>query len=340
MSVVLARAPGRVNLLGDHTDHAGGSALPCAIDLGVTISGRRAEHIELSTSIDPQPLHLALPLDTMDHVVDDIPLWGRHVAAVAALLPDPRGIVGAVTADLPVGAGLSSSAALSITTALALGFEGSPMELAHLARAAEHLATGTPTGLLDQLAITHAQSDHAMCIDFTPLTVEQIPFPRGLDIVVVHSGEERSVERSAYAERVAACEAAAELVGPLPSADSTAIAGISDPLLRRRARHVRTECERVDEASTALRADDRARLGEVMIESHRSLRDDFEVSTAALDRAVELLCAMPGVHGARLTGAGFGGCVVAVCDEGAVTDPAALTGRGWILRPADGARID
>ena len=336
MSTALrVHAPGRVNLIGDHTDHMGGLALPCAIDLGITITGDRADAIDLTSTIDDERVQIDL------HGPSTVATgWGRYVAAVAALVPDALGIRGTIGSDLPVGAGLSSSAALEVATALALGFAGPPMDLALLAQRAEHDATGTPTGLLDQLAITHGLDGHALFIDFTTLAVEPVRVPDDLDLVVVHSGQRRSVETSAYAERVAHCEAATALVGPLPGADRDRIEEIADPVLRSRARHVRTECDRVRAAVDALRADDIDALGELMNASHRSLRDDFEVSTPRLNELVETLVAVPGVHGARLTGAGFGGCVVAVCDAGAIADPSAITGRGWIVRPSTAARVD
>ena len=330
---ITVHAPGRVNLIGDHTDHCGGLALPCAIDLGITITGTRAESIELLSTIDGGRVSMSLPVDEFP----DEPRWGRYVAAVANQCPD--GLHGRIDSDLPAGAGLSSSAALEIALALAFGYDGPPMDLARLGQRAEHLATGTPTGLLDQIAITHAVAGHAACIDFTTLAVEQVAVPDDLDIVVVHSGQERTVESSAYGERVEACTRATALIGPLPDATADDIEALDDPVLRRRARHVRTETARVRAAVEALRVGDRHTLGAAMTESHVSLRDDFEVSTPVLDDLVDRLLAVDGVTGARLTGAGFGGCVVAVGERGSVPDPTAFTGRGWIVRPSGAARV-
>jgi len=161
--------------------------------------------------------------------------------------------------------------------------------------------------------------------------------PDDVDVIVVHSGQQRTLAGSAYAERRAQCEAAAALIGPLPRATTDEVAAIPDPVLRRRARHVVSECGRVRAAADALRIGDGAAVGLLMVESHRSLRDDFEVSTAALDETVSRLMNTRGVLGARLTGAGFGGCVVALCEAGAVADPSAVTGRGWRVRPSAGA---
>lgn len=333
----VAHAPGRVNLIGDHTDYAGGLALPCAIDLGITITGESSEtHIELSsdTQLDP----ITFDLDDAIDIAGFEPTWGRYVAAVASELPTPHGISGAISSSLPAGAGLSSSAALEIAAALALGFEGSPMELALLGQRAEHRAVGVPCGLLDQLSIAFGRADHAMVIDFSDLSIEQVAFPDDLDIVVVHSGQERQLVDSQYAERRATCEHAALIVGPLATASLDDIESLDDSL-RRRARHVTTECERVRQAVAALRARDAHSVGTLMHESHISLRDDFEVSTPVLDELVERLISTSGVFGARLTGAGFGGCVVALSERGAIADPNSITGRGWIVHPSDAATI-
>jgi galactokinase len=337
-SAVSARAPGRVNLIGDHTDYAGGLAMPMAIDLATTVTGRRTgRRIELASGACSGRADIDLDAPSEPSAVE--PDWARYAAAVARLATPDRGFLGRVDSTLPLGAGLSSSASLELALALALGFEGSPLELALLGQRAEQLAVGVPCGLLDQLAIAFASSDHAMVIDFSDNSVMQVRVPEGIDIIVVHSGQERTVEGSAYADRRRDCERAAQLIGPLPSSDSAAIGSLADPELRRRARHVSTECERVRIGAELFRAGDVASFGELMSESHRSLRDDFDVSTPALDLLVDALQATAGVLGARLTGAGFGGCVVALCKSGAVADPTAFTGRGWKVVPAEGARL-
>lgn len=333
---VVAQAPGRVNLIGDHTDHAGGLALPMAIDLGTTIEGRRGgDHLQLRSAQFPSALSVSLPL--RDARIE--PDWARYVAAVALELQPEQGFTGTITSTLPLGAGLSSSASLEIAAALALGFTGSDMELALLAQRSEFAAVGVPCGLLDQLACVFAEEGHALCIDFGSLEIATVPMPVGLDIVVVHSGVERTLAGSAYAERRAACEHAASIIGPLAACSVEDLPAIADPIIRRRARHVITECSRVVDATEALRSGDVVSFGEHMTDSHRSLRDDFEVSTPEVDALVEVLTAMPGVHGARITGAGFGGCVVAACEPGAIADPTAFSGRGWIVRAAGPAGV-
>lgn len=333
---VEAFAPGRVNLMGDHTDHAGGLALPMAIDLGTTVVGRPGgPRVRLTSEV------LAGDADVPLAVTDPAavaPEWARYVAGVVAEMRPPHGLVGRVTTTLPVGAGLSSSAALEVAVALALGVDGSPLEVARLARRAEQRASGVPCGLMDQLTSIAGVEGHALMVDFARDTWEPVPVPAGVAVVVVHSGEERRLAGSAYAERREACAAAAERIGPLGDATLDDLRDLDDPVLRRRARHVITENGRVRTMAHALVAGDVATAGELMVESHRSLRDDFEVSTPALDAAVERLMAEPGVLGARLTGAGFGGCVVALVETGAVPDPSALTGRGWRVRPSGGAQ--
>lgn len=346
IDTITVHAPGRVNLIGDHTDYAGGLALPCAIDLGVTIRGHRTPEFIALTS-DAEPGSIRLRLDelfaqrepTTSGAIDDtLPLWGRYVAAVAQECGIGSGFEGRVTSTLPSGAGLSSSAAFEIALALAFDFPGPPMELARLGQRAEHRAVGVPCGLLDQMSIVLGTAGHAMLIDFADLTHTPVTIPEDLDIVVVHSGQERQLVDSKYAERRASCELAAQRIGPLPGAALDDLSDL-DPSLAKRARHVMSECARVRDAADALRRNDPISVGRLMTESHASLRDDFEVSTSALDDLVDRLVSIDGVFGARLTGAGFGGCVVAICERGAIPEPTALTGRGWILRPADGARI-
>ena len=322
-----AHAPGRVVLIGDHTDHAGGVSLTMAIDLGTTVTGERAGDGHRLTSDDAD-------VDT-DRFVEAV----AHEVAAVRPGRGPGGFAGRICTTVPVGAGLSSSAALELSLALAFGFEGTPLALARLGQRAEHRAVGVPSGLLDQLTSACGVEGHALLLDLSDDSVVPVAMPEGLDVVVVHSGQRRTLAGSAYAERRSECERAAELVGPLPHATADDIAAVTDPVLQRRARHVATECERVRDAAEALRAGDGAALGRLMLAGHASLRDDFEVSTDALDTTVSRLMAVPGVLGARLTGAGFGGCVVAVCERGALPRPAEITGRGWLVRPAGGAGV-
>ncbi len=311
---IRAHAPGRVNLIGDHTDYAGGLALPLAIDMGTTVLGEKhGDRVVLRSHQQDDPAMLPL---TIDDPSDAEPPWARYVAGVIAELAPSSGFVGIVDSTLPIGAGLSSSAALEVAVALALGFEGSARDLAQLCQRAEQRASGVPCGLMDQLASACGRQGHAMLIDFAALDIDYIAMPADAEVVVLHSGENRALTESAYDERRADTEAGSAIVGPLRDLPVERLIQIDDPVVRRRARHVVTENDRVLRVAAALRANDLETVGELMVQSHASLRDDFEVSTASLDALVERLVDTAGVFGARLTGAGFGGCVVAFCREG------------------------
>ena len=245
---------------------------------------------------------------------------------------------GSVTTTLPVGAGLSSSAALEVAVALALGFRGSAIDLAVACQRAEQLASGVPCGVMDQLASASGVEGCALLIDCTTLAVTPVPVPDGVEVVIVDSGQRRSLATSFYGVRRAQCEEAAEAIGPLHLATLADLASLPEGnATRRRARHVVTENGRVRAFAEALGVGDLRGAGELMVESHASLRDDFEVSTPSLDALVEALRARPGVHGARLTGAGFGGCVVALVDQGADVD--GIGEAAWVVRPSAGATV-
>lgn len=325
-------APGRVNLIGDHVDYVGGLVLPMAIDLGTTIECSPSRSIELRSDKEPEKIHLTLPIQSPEGAGPD---WKGFVAAVIREIAPIQGFSGVVTSSLPIGSGLSSSSSLAVAVALAAGFDGPAIELIRLCQRAETVASGVPCGIMDQFAIVNGVEGAALLIDTHAETSEAVAIPPGIAVHAVHCGKSRRLAGSAYAERRASCEAAEEEIGPLRLADRAAVHGLVDPTLRRRARHVVTEIERVADAAAAMRANDPIELGRLMSESHASLRDDFEVSIAELDATVERLCAIPGVHGARLTGAGFGGCVVAVMDES--VDPIRVG--GWRLRPSGGARV-
>ncbi len=328
--VTTAIAPGRVNLIGEHTDYSGGYVLPMAIDRHTTVE-LVAGGTEVCIRSDLEPEAARVGLDVIDPAAVQPP-WARYVAGVVARLRPMRGGTGTVRTTLPVGAGLSSSTALVVATAMALGFAGSALELALACQQAERLATGVASGIMDQLASTSGVAGHALLIDCTSLDVSPVPMPPDAEVVVAHSGQSRSVATSAYAERQAQCEEAARRIGPLRQASLADVATLPDPLLRRRAHHVVTENERVLAFADCLATGALADAGELMLASHRSLRDDFEVSTPALDALVVELSTIPGVYGARLTGAGFGGCVVALAEPGSAAE-------GWRVTAAAGAHV-
>jgi galactokinase len=301
---VEVRAPGRVNLIGEHTDYSGGLALPIAIDLGVTLVAQPALGISL-----------------------DAPGGERLVDAVAAELaelgrPDV-GLAGRVEADLPQGAGLGSSGAFEVAVALALCevacFELEPLDLVLACRRAEQRAVGVASGILDQAASLLGQEGSALLLNCGTYERRWVALPEELAIVVVDSGERRSLEASGYADRRRELEAG----------DA------------RRVRHVCSENERVLETVAALERGDLLGLGAIFSASHASLRDDYEVSTPTLDGVVDAALAA-GAIGARMTGGGFGGSIVALATRDKAADVLRRTlgragAQGWIVRPAAGA---
>ena len=337
---LVVRAPGRVNLIGDHTDYVGGLALPMAIDLVTTVVGRRV------------PERVRLRSDGFDGVVElsraddgrwpatlapSMPAWGRYVAAVLTELEPATGFDGVVSTTLPVGAGLSSSAALEVAVALACLTDQPRRELGSLGLAqacqrVEHRASGVPCGLMDQLTSVSGVAGHALLVDFRTLVIELVPIPESVTVVVVHSGQVRRLEDSAYGDRRREVEAAQRQIGPLRDATLADVAAVADPAARARARHVVTENARVRAFAAALRDDDLVTAGAIMAESHVSNRDDFDASTPEVDRLVERLAAVPGVYGARLVGGGFGGCVVALTEPGVLHE-------GWTVRASAGASV-
>lgn len=310
--------------MGDHTDQTGGRVLPMAIDLGTTVRGRRR----------PGTVEVRSSWAGAQAADGEGAARSRRLVDELASRIGPAGFDGVVDTTLPVGAGLSSSASFGLAVALALGFDGSPHELAELVRDAERAATGVPTGIMDQLAVACGRAGHALRIDCHALEVTPVPFPDDLDVLVLHSGRHRTLAATPYAERVAELARAEAEVGPLRLARLDDVATLADPTVRRRARHVVTENGRVDAMAAALRSGDRTALAALLAESHASLRDDFEASSPPVEAAVAALRAVPGVLGARVTGAGWGGCVVALAEFGAALPEGWA---GWRLRPADGA---
>ena len=326
------RAPGRVNLIGDHTDYTGGLALPLAIDRQIVVRGVDRDELVLTLTSDQDPTPASIQLPAVG-IADTEPPWARRVAAIAAELGREQGFTGSVESTVPIGAGLSSSGALGVALALALDASAghSQLEVALLCQRAQQAATGVPAGVLDEMASLHGLDGHAVLLDCHDLTVEPVPLPEDAQ-VVVKCVSHRTVVGSPYSDRVAACHAAEQVIGPLRLARTQDLSSLTDPVLLARARHVVTENERVRQCVEALKGGDLVTVGRLMTASHVSLRDDYEVSTPDLDAAVETLNSTPGVYGARLTGAGFGGCVIAVAAPGAVKD-------AWVMRAVDGAEV-
>lgn len=327
-------APGRVVLIGDHTDYMGGPVLPMAIDLYTEVVGERGgAQVSLHSEEFGDAVTLDLPVTSPERTR---PEWGRYVAGVVAEFAPATGFTGVIRSTVPPGGGLSSSAALELAVALAISDTDDPLTLARRCRRAEHSGTGVPCGIMDQLCSAAAVEGHALLIDCATEEFTAVPVPEDLAVWVIDSGQPRRLAASGYARLRAESEAAAAIVGPLPTAAPADIEAIADHTLRRRARHVHSECERVVAFAAALAAGDLSSAGELATASHVSLRDDAGVSTTVLDTLVAALVEIPGVLGARLTGAGFGGSVVALARPG--TDLSRAGAGGRRVRPSAGAR--
>jgi galactokinase len=345
------RAPGRVNLMGDHTDYNDGLVLPIAVQLEVVLAAVTTAdgRVRLRSLEKAEPVDVAA--DGSDEPSHSSPAWGRYVAGVVRALAQrgrpAAGVDGVLASSLPLGSGLSSSAALEVAVALALcsagGLDLEPSELALACREAEHSATGVPSGVMDQLASAAARHGHALLVDCRTLEVKHVPMPDSVGVLVVHSGVSRTLGGTAYMDRADATRRLAASLGVPALRDASLDDVRADPL----GRHVVTENERVRGAARALATGDLDALGHLFAESQRSLRDDYRVSTPELDALVDELGAA-GAQGARLTGAGFGGAVVAVCERGEEDGIAARalpsymrrTGRepaAYQVRPVEGA---
>ena len=340
-----ATAPGRVTLIGDHTDYNQGLSLPMAIDLATEVSftprpGTFLVGFSSDQFLEPWEIALGGTGPVRPHA--------QLAAALVAQASPPSGGAVAVTSTVPVGAGLSSSAAFSVAVLLALGAAGDELEprtdalrLATLCQSAEEVA-GSHVGLLDPLTILSAQAGHALSIDFATMDSRPVPIPERAAFIVVHCGVSRQLSASAYATRRAECDRAANLIGrPLGLCSLGDLSVLTEPVLRRRARHVITECGRVREVVRLLGRSNLTGVGTVMKESHRSLAEDFRASIPALDELVDQLVGTPGVYGARMTGGGFGGCVIALCEpDSPALDPESHAPlRAWRVAPSAGAEV-
>jgi len=347
-ATIVARAPGRVNLIGEHTDYNGFPVLPMAIDRGIWIaSAPRADAALVVRSIAPGEF----PAETIQ--LGDIAArppagtWVDYVVAAARRLLPESGLELVVAGDVPAEGGLSSSSALVVAAFLAMGEVGDRVALAEEARRAERYV-GTLSGGMDQAIALLGVPGQALKIDFRPLRTTAVEMPLEIAVVVAHSGvraAKSGAAREAYNARVHECLAAARQLGAgdgglladVELSRRAAVGELDDALLRRRADFVFAEARRVEEAVQALRTGNLPVLGELLNASHRGLRDDYEVSHPAVDSLVERARAA-GAAGARVVGAGFGGCIVAVCDRDRAGDlRAALGPESWVFRPAAGA---
>jgi galactokinase len=326
----LVQAPGRVNLIGEHTDYNDGFVLPCAIDRGTVIAARRRSDATVRVvAADFGGARSEFRIDTTIAPSADAP-WSNYVrGCVQQLLGQGLALTGAelaIAGDVPQGAGLSSSASLEVAVIQAFKslqeFDSlDPTHVALLAQAAENQFVGCACGVMDPLISAHGKAGHALLIDCRSLQCTPVPLPPGIAVMIVHSRVRRGLVDSEYNLRREQCETAARHFGVDSLRDvsmavfDTCQRGL-DPLVMRRARHVLTENQRTLAAAEALAAADMPRIGALMAASHASMRDDFEITVPPVDQLVEVLQHSIGdAGGARMTGGGFGGCVVALLPE-------------------------
>jgi galactokinase len=352
----LVRAPGRVNLIGEHTDYNGGFVLPMAIDRATWIAGRPCENRSVT-------LHSLDYGETTTFALDSIaPRWTQgwtaYVQAVVGALMESGaalgGWEGVAAGDIPIGAGLASSASFALANARACAAAAAlpwdPLGMARFCLRAENHWIGLNCGIMDQLISACGLAGNALLIDCREETFQVVPLPKSHRVVVLDTGKRRSLAESAYNEREAQCVAAARAcqVRALRDVELAQLkrAGI-DEVAARRARHVITENARTLAAAEAMRSGDVALLGELMNASHESLRDDFEVSCEELDTIVAIARRQPSCVGARMTGAGFGGCAVALvsiqdqafeqCVQDEYQGSTGIAAKVFTCMPSDGA---
>ena len=320
-------APGRVNLIGEHTDYNDGFVMPFALEQRVVLAAAPRDDGRWSvTSTDVDATESFGVAD----LVPGMDGWQAYVAGVVWALRDAGHEVGGadllLSSDVPVGAGLSSSAALECATLTALvdlnDLDIEPLERAKLARRCENEFVGAPTGLMDQAASTLCEPESALFLDCRSFEVRQVPLPlaaAGLEILVLDTNTPHALVDSEYAARRTTCEEAAALLGVPALRDvedlPAALAALPDPVMQRRVRHVVTEDARVLEAAQALTEGRLRDLAPVLDASHASMRDDFEITVPTVDLAVEA-AREAGALGARMTGGGFGGCIIALVEAG------------------------
>lgn len=325
----LARAPGRVNLIGEHTDYNDGFVMPIAIDRAIWFAARRrADRQVCVTALDIQGGQTDIfSVDEIQHHPNYH--WANYVRGVAYLLQQRHvelvGLDVAITSEIPPGAGLASSAALEVGTAIMFqAFAETRLDkvtLARLCQQAENEFVGVKSGIMDQYASVCGEEGRALWIDCRALSYEAVPLPRGVTVVVADTMKKRDLAGSAYHTRRAECENATRLLGALLRRPIHALRDVSPqefraverslpPLLAKRARHVILENERVMQAARAAKENDATRLGQLMNESQASLVNDYEASSPELETMIALARRQPGCLGARLTGAGWGGATV------------------------------
>jgi galactokinase len=343
---LLARAPGRVNLIGEHTDYNDGFVLPCAISKQTMVAVRpRADRVVNIVAGDLDGAKTSFSLDATI-LADAHMAWSNYVRGMASVLQAEGfalpGVDMVIMGDMPQGAGLSSSAALENAAGLALAALAGQSDidrtkLALIGQQTEHIFAGCKCGIMDQLVSARAEAGAALLIDCRSLETVAVPIPQDVTILIVHSGVTRGLVDGEYNARRTQCEEAARYYGvnALRDLDVLPERGALDPVAWRRARHVVNENARALEAADALRSGDLTRLGALMAASHASMRDDFEITIPAIDQLVAILNDSIGDQGgARMTGGGFGGAVVAVLAKNRLDAALSAVKRGY--RQPDG----
>ncbi len=330
-STFVARAPGRVNLIGEHTDYNNGFVLPIAIDRDVAFVGapRDDRCVRIYSADFDQRAEFSL--DAIDH--DQQHEWSNYIRGVADVLQKAghtlRGFDAVMQGDVPIASGLSSSAATEMATVMAFTAASSnwssPLQVngaraAQYAQRAENQFVGVNCGIMDQFISSLGKAQHALMIDCRSLDYQLVPMPRGATVLVVDTTAPRTLAGSAYNQRRAECEEGAQLLGVESLRDISVSeferrVGELPLVIAKRCAHVVHESQRVLDAVNALQRGDIQSFGDLMIQSHASLRDQYEVSSKELDAVVEITQGEPGVYGARMTGAGFGGCAIALVQD-------------------------
>ena len=357
----LVRSPGRVNLIGDHTDYNDGLVMPIAIDRACWIAGSAREDSQVVlSSLDFQE-KLNFSLDQYEKT--NQPAWGEYVKSVAWVLQEAghalQGWQGVSIGDIPRGAGLSSSASLELGIARVFAhvsaLDWNAIEMAQLSQKAENEWVGVNSGIMDQLTVACGQKDRALFLDCRTLEVETVSLPSGSKVVILDTRTRRGLVDSAYNQRRQQCEMACEYFQIASLRDLT-IETLEKHLgklakdVYHRALHVVTENQRVERAVTAMKTNDVEKLGMLMQASHESLRDDYEVSNDELNEIVECALTHASCVGARMTGAGFGGCAIALIQEGeeesfinsvsqCYEQKSGITPRLYVCNIADGVEV-
>ena len=331
------RAPGRVNLIGEHTDYNDGFVFPAAIDCDVAIVGTPRPDRQVRAFSEMYGESSTFSLDDLRPAEDAG--WSNYIRGVASILQQEgralQGMNCVVSGTVPIGSGLSSSAAMEVASCLAFeaagGFEVKPVDRALIGQRAEREFVGVQVGIMDQFISALGKANHALFIDTRSLEYEAVPLPEsGVSILVADTNKQRGLVDSEYNTRRAECEEAVRVLGAkLPGIKALRDVSVGEferhghdlpETVRKRARHVIMENDRVTQSVEALRNGDVSRFGHLMNISHNSLRDDYEVSCRELDVMVELARQVEGVYGSRMTGAGFGGCTVSLVKDSAVEE--------------------